>query len=137
MAKDKYHNIVKQALEKEGWLITADPFTFTFGQVNFQVDLGAERIIAAEKDNKKIAVEIKSFLNSSAITDFYNALGQFLSYRLALQEIEPSRILYLAIPLDTYETFFQLPFTQFALSQYKVKLIIYNLDTEEINQWLI
>ncbi len=94
MAKDKYHNIVKQALEKEGWLITADPFTFTFGQVNFQVDLGAERIIAAEKDNKKIAVEIKSFLNSSAITDFYNALGQFLSYRLALQEIEPSRILY-------------------------------------------
>ncbi len=44
---------------------------------------------------------------------------------------------YLAIPLDTYETFFQLPFTQFALSQYKVKLIIYNLDTEEINQWLI
>jgi hypothetical protein len=137
MAKDKYHNIVKQALEKEGWLITADPFTFTFGQVNFQVDLGAERIIAAEKDNKKIAVEIKSFLNSSAITDFYNALGQFLSYRLALQEIEPSRILYLAIPLDTYETFFQLPFTQFALSQYKVKLIIYNLDTEEISQWLI
>jgi hypothetical protein len=44
---------------------------------------------------RKIAVEIKSFLNTSVITDFHAALGQFLNYRLALQMTESERILYL------------------------------------------
>lgn len=83
-AKDIFHEAVKQALEKEQWVITDDPLKLKFGNINFQIDLGAERVIAAEKAGEKIAVEIKSFLNPSAITDFYAALGQFLSYRLAL-----------------------------------------------------
>lgn len=57
----------------------SNPLKFKFRQVNFQIDLGAEKIIAAEKGNEKIAIKIKSFLNPSAITDFYFALGQFLS----------------------------------------------------------
>ncbi|MEG4108098.1 element excision factor XisH family protein [Microcoleus sp. S13_C5] len=87
-AKDTFHESVKRALQKEQWVITADPLKFKFGNVNFQVDLGAERLVAAERGGEKIAVEIKSFLNSSAITDFYAALGQFLSYRLALASVE-------------------------------------------------
>lgn len=74
-AKDLFHDSVKTALEKEGWTITHDPLKFKYGEVNFQVDLGAEKLIAAEKAGEKIAVEIKSFLNPSAITDFYGALG--------------------------------------------------------------
>ncbi len=135
-AKDIYHNLVKQALEQEGWIITADPLSFSFGEVNFQVDLGAERIIAAQKDNQKIAVEIKSFLNPSAVTDFYGALGQFLSYRLALEEIEPERLLYLAIPLETYKTFFQLTFPKIAIIKYELKLIIYNSEEGGITKWI-
>jgi hypothetical protein len=105
-AKDIFHESVKRALQKEHWVITADPLKFKFGNVNFQVDLGAERLVAAERAGEKIAVEIKSFLNPSAITDFYAALGQFLSYRLALASLEPDRKLYLAVPFDVYETFF-------------------------------
>ena len=92
-AKDIFHEAVKQALQKEQWVITDDPLKFKFGNVNFQVDLGAERLVAAERAGEKIAVEIKSFLNPSAITDFYGALGQFLSYRLALKATEPERVL--------------------------------------------
>lgn len=88
-AKDIFHETVKQALQKEQWVITNDPLRFKFGNVNFQVDLGAERLLAAQRKGEKIAVEIKSFLNPSAITDFYSALGQFLSYRLALEATEP------------------------------------------------
>ena len=105
-AKDIFHNVVKEALQREQWIITHDPLRFKFGDVNFQIDLGAERLIAAERGEEKIAVEIKSFLNPSAITDFYAALGQFLSYRIALLEREPTRILYMAVPLETYQTFF-------------------------------
>jgi hypothetical protein len=106
--KDIFHETVKQALQKEQWVITDDPLRFKFGNVNFQVDLGAERLLAAQRAGEKIAVEIKSFLNPSAITDFYSALGQFLTYRLALEVIEPERSLYLAVPLDAYQTFFNL-----------------------------
>jgi hypothetical protein len=134
-AKDIFHDIVKAALQREQWIITHDPLRFKFGDVNFQIDLGAERLIAAERGEEKIAVEIKSFLNPSAITDFYAALGQFLSYRLALIDREPDRILYMAVPLETYQTFFQLDFTQTAIEAYQILLIVYDPNNEVIVEW--
>lgn len=50
------------------------------------IDLGAERLIAAEKQGEKIAIEVKTFSRPSAISEFYTALGQFLSYQFALEE---------------------------------------------------
>ena len=76
MAKDRFHDAVKQALVKEGWIITDDPLSLEFGGVDLYVNLGAERLIAAQKDNEKIAVEVKSFLMPSIITGFHLALGQ-------------------------------------------------------------
>lgn len=134
-AKDLFHEAVKRALEKEQWIITDDPLRFKFGNVNFRVDLGAERLLAAERSGEKIAVEIKSFLNPSAVTDFYAALGQFLSYRLALESIEPERNLYLAVPIDSYQTFFQYEFTQIAVERYQVSIVVYDPDQERIVQW--
>jgi XisH protein len=74
-----------------------------------RIDLGAERLLAAERGSEKIAVEIKSFLSESALFDYHGALGQFLNYRLVLEALEPERILYLAVPLTAYELFFQRP----------------------------
>ncbi|AOX03309.1 fatty-acid oxidation protein subunit alpha [Moorena producens PAL-8-15-08-1] len=134
-AKDLFHEAVKQALQKDQWVITHDPLTFKFGNINFRADLGAERLIAAERTGEKIAVEIKSFLNPSAITDFYSALGQFLSYRLALESVEPDRSLYLAVPKDVYQTFFQYEFTQTAIQKYQVLIIVYDSAKEVIVEW--
>ena len=77
-AKDIYHNCVKNALIKEGWIITHDPLTLEVGGRNVYVDLGAERPFAAEKDGKKIAVEVKSFRGASDLRDYENALGQYI-----------------------------------------------------------
>lgn len=134
-AKDIFRQAEKQPLQKEQRVITDEPLRFKFGNVNFQVDLGADRLLAAQRADEKIAVEIKSFLNPSAITDFYSALGQFLSYRLALEATEPERVLYLAVPLDAYQTFFQFEFTQTALQRYQVLLIVYDPVNEVIVQW--
>jgi len=136
MARDIFHNVVRAALEAEGWTITADPLKFEFGEVKFQVDLAAEKVLAAERRGEKIAVEIKSFLRASAVTDFYGALGQFLSYRLALEVIEPDRLLYLAVPIDAYQDFFRLEFTQAAIKTYQLRLIVYDALAEEIVQWI-
>ena len=134
-AKDLFHEAVKQALIKDGWTITSDPLTIRIDRVKLEIDLAAEKVFAAEKDGQKIAVEVKSFVNPSNISDFHNALGQFLSYRLALQMTESNRILYLAVPIDIFNTFFQERFTQAAIVQYGLKILAYEPNTEEIIQW--
>lgn len=73
-AKDSFHHIVKNALIKDGWTITHDPFILTFGKRDLYVDFGAEPSIGAEKDNQKIAVEVKSFMGKSDMNDFKNAI---------------------------------------------------------------
>lgn len=95
-----------------------------------------ESAIAAERESEKIAVEIKTFVGDSDISAFHTALGQYLNYCQALEEQEPDRIVYLAIPVETYRDFFQLPFIQRTLRRYQVKLIIYDPKMEEIKQWI-
>jgi Holliday junction resolvase-like predicted endonuclease len=79
MVKDRFHDAVRNALEKEGWTITADPYEISIGDVDFEIDLAAE-ILAAERADAKIAVEIKSFIGRSNVSDFHTALGQFINY---------------------------------------------------------
>lgn len=135
MAKDLFHYVVRRALEKEDWTITDDPLFISFGGVDMYIDLGAERIIGAERNGEKIAVEIKSFVGPSETTEFNAALGQFLKYQLALEEEQPDRTLYLAIPLDTYRSFFNLELPRLLIQRYQVRLIVYNPKTEEISKW--
>ncbi|MEH2457802.1 element excision factor XisH family protein [Nostoc sp.] len=136
-AKDVFHQVVKTALEKDGWQITNDPLTISVGGVNLSIDLAAEKLIAAEREGQKIAVEVKSFLErSSAISEFHTALGQFINYRGALRRRQPERVLYLAVPLTTYKTFFQLDFPKEMIAENKVKMLIYDVEQEVIFQWI-
>jgi len=100
------------------------------------IDLGAEKLLAAQRGEEKIAVEIKSFVRASAISEFHTALGQFLNYRLALSEQEPERALYLAIPIDAYSSFFTIRLVQNIIRIHQLKLIVYNPETEEILEWI-
>ena len=134
--KDIFHNLVKDALTQDGWIISHDPLYLSIGNLNIQIDLGAEQLIGAEKDNHKIAVEVKSFLRASKITDFYGALGQYLSYKIALEENEPERILYLAVPDSTYQSLFGEILIQKFLQNYPVKLVVYDEVTEVIKLWI-
>jgi len=133
--RDLFHRAVKQALIKDGWIITNDPLTIRIERVKLEIDLGAEKVFAAEKDGQKIAVEVKSFISPSNISDFHNALGQFLNYRLALQMTESNRVLYLAVPIDIFNTFFQERFTQAAILEYNLKILAYDPNKEEIVLW--
>jgi XisH protein len=137
MAKrDKFHNQVRRALEKEGWSITDDPLELRIGGMEFEIDLGAEKIIGAEKDGEKIAVEIKTFMDESLVTAFHKATGQYDNYLLGLEIIEPERKLYLAIPSVAYDTFFQRPFVKMVVERKKIKLIIYQPSKEIIVKWV-
>ena len=55
-ARDIYHEAVKNALVKDGWTITHDPLRLRLRRGrNLFVDLGAERLLAAERGTEKIA----------------------------------------------------------------------------------
>lgn len=108
MAKDIYHHTVKTALIKDGWTVTHDPLTLVVGNRSVYVDLGSEKLFAAEKDRQSIAVEVKSFIRPSPVQDLENALGQYVLYRDLIEEsrLHGDRTLYLAIPDLIYFEFF-------------------------------
>jgi hypothetical protein len=134
-AKDNFHKSIRIALEKDGWTITHDPLSVKVDDLDFYIDLGAERVLAAQKAGQKIAVEIKSFLEASEISAFYVALGQTLTYRLALRKKFPDRVLYLAISQDIYQNFFTISFIQELIVEHQLKLLIFNPLKEEVILW--
>jgi len=134
-ARDIFHDAVRKGLEKEGWVITDDPLRIRSGRVDMQIDLGAERIIAAEKGEEKIAVEIKSFISPSNISEFHTALGKFLNYRVALEEQQPDRVLYLAVPQGAYTIFFNLPLVETVIERFQLSLLVYDPNNEVVLEW--
>ncbi len=56
MVKDRFHNVVRSALEKENWQITADPYEVSIDDVDFEIDLAAEKVLAAQRGNQKNAI---------------------------------------------------------------------------------
>jgi hypothetical protein len=134
-ARDLFHDAVRNGLEKEGRLITRDPLELEWEDVKVKIDIAAEKLLSAERGEKKIAVEIKSFISTSAISDFHTALGQFLNYRIMLEVQDSTRQLYLAVPLETYETFFQTRFALTVVERYQLKTIVYDPVMEEIVKW--
>jgi hypothetical protein len=137
MAKDLFHDVVKTALIKDGWQITDDPFFVKVGGVEFFIDLGAEKLFAAERNGERIAVEVKSFINTSSISDFHVAIGQFINYRVALKVADPERKLFLAVPNTAYKTFFQKEFPRMVIQEYQIELFVYDIKNEVIVSWKI
>ncbi len=137
MIKDKYHLEVRAALEKDGWRITHDPYFIRIGRRKGYIDLGAEQtMLGAERAGEKIAVEIKSFLGASDLDDFEDAIGQFIVYLTALEEKEPDRELYLAMPERFYVRFFDDLFFVNLAKRHQINLLVYDEITQTIVQWI-
>ncbi|MEO7311786.1 MAG: element excision factor XisH family protein [Chitinophagaceae bacterium] len=107
------------------------------GRKRGYIDLAAEKIIAAQKGEQKIAVEIKSFIGVSDLDEFEDALGQFLIYKVALEKEDINRVLFLAVPKDFYGDFFDDSFFVEILKRFEMKLIVFDEQLENIVQWII
>lgn len=135
MAKDAYHETVKRALEKDGWRITDDPFMIRFEDLTVFADLGAERVIAAEKDNEKIVVEIKVFGSVSTISEFEKALGQYNLYRSLMKRLKIERQIFLAVSDKIYKEFFERISIEYIIEEQKVSIFVFNPEEEVITLW--
>lgn len=135
-AKDIYHDTVKRALQEDGWAITHDPFPLQIGKKRLSADLGAERLISAEKGLQRIVVEVKSFVGQSDVKDLEQALGQYVLYRQILSEMGIERSLYLAVSQATFNSVFTIELGQVLLKNQVVKLIVFDDESEAIVQWI-
>lgn len=135
-AKDFYHDTVKTALIKDGWTITHDPLTLRLSRKKLYIDLGAERLIAAQRGLEQIAIEVKSFTRASDMKDLEDALGQFILYTHVLARYDPERKLYLAVTDAVYESVFEEEAGEILIQDGVVRLIIFNAEQEEITQWI-
>ncbi len=135
-AKDLFHEKLKAALLKDGWTVTDDPLSIKLTKQTVFVDLGAERPLAAEKEGRKIAVEIKGYNAFSPIYAIQRALGQYLFYRYLVQKRQPERVVWLALPKQTLELFEQETEIGDMMRHYGVYRLIYDADKETIVQWI-
>jgi len=137
MARDIDHRIVKELLIQDGWAITHDPFILENLNPDWEIDLGAEKMIAAEKGMEKIAVEIKGFREVSFAYEFHGAVGQYINYRIGLETVDPERILILAVPIEVYETHFSRQGVRLSIDKNAIKLLVYNPATQQIDRWML
>jgi hypothetical protein len=136
-AKDIYHNAVKNALIKDGWTITADPYPIEYEDAELYPDLAVEKFISEDQKQRKIIVEIKSFISPSPMKDFEMALGQYILYRNLIQLAQDEyQEIYLAITDEIYKTFFQRKSIKAVVKLNQVDLLVVNVKKEEIVQWI-
>lgn len=135
-ASDIIHNAVKNALIKDGWTITADPYRIEYEEIDLFADLAAERPIAAERAGERIVVEVKSFVSRSLIQDLKIALGQYEIYLNFLELTAPERKLYLAISDQVHDDFFKLKAINVLVERLHLSLLVVNVPNEEVQRWI-
>ena len=141
--RDSIHDAVKEALVKDGWEITDDPYVIAYGERFLFVDLGAEDdqgmtggFIGATRANLRIAVEIKELRGQSVIVELEQAIGQYVLYRLLLNRIDPERTIYLAVPEKAYRELFAEPIGELVISDLPLHLLVVDIEQEEVRRWI-
>ena len=135
--RDSVHESIRQALINDGWNITHDPLVIHIGPKWVFVDLGVSSVISANRDEQKIAVEIKSFVGKSDMHNLEQAVGQFVIYEQILKQKEPERIVYLAVTTEVYTNVFKNELGQLLINNKIVRLLVFKLNDEVITQWII
>jgi hypothetical protein len=129
-AIDRCHFQVVRALEKDGWEVDDRQYALTsFPGKRLFVDIQARK-----GERQLLLVEVKCF-TGQWLDELYQAIGQYLVYQHLVQQISPRRALYLAIPRHVYLDFvkqFVLPI----IKEHRIKLLVVDLEREEIDQWL-
>jgi hypothetical protein len=135
-ARDFDYDVVKSALIADDWTISHDPLMLHVGRKDHFVELGSGRLLAADKEGRKIAVEVKSFPGTSEVEELKGTLGRFILYQDILGENEPDRRLYLAISHKVFEKLFTEPIGQLLLRRGRLRLIVFQPEGGNIVRWI-
>ena len=138
MARDIIHQNVKNALIKDGWTITQDPFELEYEELKLYADLAAEHSsMVAEREGEKILVEVKSFVGHSFMRDFQQALGQWLIYLDLKELVAADYELFIALSDWVYAKHFEdKKGLQYLIRKNQVNLVVVDVQAEEVVAWI-
>lgn len=134
--RDIIHNAVRNALVKDGWEITADPYRIIYKDATLEADMKADKLIVATRENRSIVIEVKSFLQPSFIHEFLAACGQYQAYVFLLQEKQQSEMVYMAVSDEVYRNEFRSEAVQTLVKRFGLQLLVVDIEQEVIWQWI-
>jgi XisH protein len=138
-AIDNCEPMIRNALLKEGWTVERSPFFLRSGIFTLFADIRMRK--EAHKGNGTgrsiIIVEVKCFSDLKMFQDeLYRAVGQYLIYQHAVSAEGILGDVFLAIPTTAYVRIFSESLLQGIIKQVRMKLIVVDLEREEVNQWI-
>ncbi len=134
--KDRIHEAVKNALVKDGWTITDDPFRIVYEDTDVYADLRIVKALEGTTLQRALVIEIKGFTGDSPLHNLENALGQYELYRIYLKNIAPEDKLYLAISATVYEEQFTRPAFTIIIEEKQLPLLVVDTEHEEVVRWI-
>lgn len=132
-AKDKYHDTVVRALQKDGWVIEQEQMRLVVEDRYVYLDFQARKTDTM----RIIVVEVKGFENAQSYTSYLaDVLGQYFLYRHTMNYLNMDYPLYLAVPHTAYETLLQEEMSQNVVRAMQMPILTFDPDSEEIVQWI-
>jgi len=134
--RDFIHEAVKNALIKDEWHITADPYRIVYKDATLEADMKADKLLVASRENLSIIVEVKSFLQRSFIHEFLAACGQYQAYRFLLQDKGETEEVYMAVSHEVYQREFRKDMVKLLAKRFSLRLLVVDIEQEVIWKWI-
>ena len=130
------HELVVNALVREGWMITPPPERPNLGVDTFWGDIDTNDWVGAMREPRKIAVLIPDFSGTVPLDDFYPAYGQFDLFRYLWRKRNLEDRFYLAMPKDAYNAVFGVREGENFRQEVNLLLIVFQSDGEGEIEWV-
>ncbi len=134
--QDLYHDIVRDALRQDGWRITHTTLQLKARAASSAGELWEGPWLIADKDERKVAVVVSSFVGRSNLTDITQTWRQLRLSRPQLHDMDSDRVVYLAVRQATYSACFGGTEGDLLLEKEHMQLIVFDPRAEVIVQWV-
>jgi len=132
-AKDRHHDVVVRALQKDGWTILAEQIALSMPARRLWIDIRAQK----EAQNALILVEVKGFDTvASPVAYLADAIGQCVLYQAILEYVGITDQLYMAVPAAAFEGILGEEIGRQAIRKAQIRVIVFDAEQEEIVRWI-
>ncbi|MEZ4637364.1 MAG: element excision factor XisH family protein [Caldilineaceae bacterium] len=69
-------------------------------------------------------------------SELEQAIGQYVLYRLLLNQVDPERILFLAVPKKAYRELFSEPIGELVIKDLPLNLLVVDVEEDEVKTWI-
>ena len=133
--RDLYYDLVKNALRQDGWRLTYTLLPLKKGAGPATGESWTTQLLGAERDERRIAVAVNSFIGHSEPDELMEAFQQLALSLPRVYDAAPGHVLYLAVRQATYHACFTGPEGARLLASQPLSLLVFDPRAGAIVQW--